>query len=154
MKYGKEISLIVAGSLVGFVLGGISVINAELKCKAIRTAFVKVIAYKITDVMVGPRKREPCNTKVSYRNYYDHYKSINVDDIVFDTRRDAETILDAMANIKNAYDVVTVADLYELSGLSSNYNDNRYGWTDISGVTVFRVRDGYMLKLPKARFLN
>lgn len=154
MKYGKEIGLVVASSLVGFVLGGISVINAELKCKAIRTAFVKVITDKITDVIFGPQGRENCKAGVSYHNYYNHYKSINVNDIVFDTRRDAETVLDAMVDIKNTYDVVTVADLYELSDLSSNYNDNRYGWTDISGCKTVRVRDGYILKLPRAQFLN
>ena len=41
-----------------------------------------------------------------------------------------------------------------LVGVSGNYTDNKYGWTDIRNASVIRVRDGYMIKLPKALPLN
>jgi hypothetical protein len=50
--------------------------------------------------------------------------------------------------------LVSVADLYDLVGVTGNYTDNKYGWTDIRSASVIRVRDGYMLKLPKALPLN
>ena len=53
-----------------------------------------------------------------------------------------------------AYQVVSVADFYDLVGVSGNYTDNKYGWTDIRNASVIRVRDGYMIKLPKALPLN
>ena len=52
------------------------------------------------------------------------------------------------------YGTVSVADLYDLVGISGNYTDNKYGWTNIRNAEPIRVRDGYMLKLPKALPLN
>ena len=49
---------------------------------------------------------------------------------------------------------VSVADFYDLVGVSGNYTDNKYGWTDIRNASVIHVRDGYMIKLPKALPLN
>jgi len=47
--------------------------------------------------------------------------------------------------------MVSVADLYELVGIQGSYTDNKYGWTkNIRNASVVRVRDGYLLKLPKA----
>lgn len=44
----------------------------------------------------------------------------------------------------------SVADLYDLANVSNdNYAANKYGWTDIAGCRAVRVRDGYILKLPK-----
>lgn len=41
-------------------------------------------------------------------------------------------------------------DLYDLANVSNdNYAANKYGWTDIAGCRAVRVRDGYILKLPK-----
>ena len=49
------------------------------------------------------------------------------------------------------YGVVSVADLYDLVGLTStNYTDNKYGWTDLRHAEVRRDRDGYLLRMPKA----
>ena len=71
-------------------------------------------------------------------------------DIIFETRCKAEEVITAMNKLINAYGIVSVADLYDLVGRSCNYRDNKYGWTNIRNVEPIRVRDGYMLKLPKA----
>lgn len=73
---------------------------------------------------------------------------------IFETRRDAEEILNYMEDLIDEYGFVTVADLYDLVGVSGNYTDNKYGWTDISNAEIVRVRDGYMIKLPKIRKLD
>ena len=53
------------------------------------------------------------------------------------------------------YGVVSVGDLYDLAAVSTdNFAVNKYGWTDIAGCKAVRVRDGYILKLPKAYPLN
>lgn len=49
---------------------------------------------------------------------------------------------------------MSVADLYDLVGINGNYTDNKYGWFNIRTASVVRVRDGYMIKLPKAVPLN
>ena len=52
--------------------------------------------------------------------------------------------------IIDTYKIASVADLYDLVGLTGNYTDNRYGWTNIASADVIRTRDGYQLKLPRA----
>lgn len=74
----------------------------------------------------------------------------NYDDVVLDTRGEAEDVLTRMDELIDMYGVVSVADLYDLVGISGNYTDNKYGWTNIRNAEPVRVRDGYMLKLPKA----
>lgn len=60
-----------------------------------------------------------------------------------------------MNDIISQYGVVSVLDLYDLADVSTdNYAANKYGWTDISGCKAIRVRDGYILKLPRALPLN
>ena len=49
------------------------------------------------------------------------------------------------------YGLVSVADFYDLVGVSGNYTDNKYGWTDIRGATTVRVGDGYMIKVTKSK---
>ena len=77
------------------------------------------------------------------------------DDILFDTRGDAEAVLDAMNDIISQYGTVSVSDFYDLARVpNDNFTMNRYGWTNIGGATAVRVRDGYILKLPRAIPLN
>lgn len=74
------------------------------------------------------------------------------DDIILDSRGEAEEVLSRMDELMDTYGVVSVADLYDLVGVSCNYTDNKYGWTgSLRTAEAVRVRDGgYMLKLPRA----
>jgi hypothetical protein len=76
------------------------------------------------------------------------------DNVILETRQDAEHVMDQMIEILNRWGQVRVADLCELVGMPSEYTDNRYGWTDLRGADIQRVRDGWMLKLPKSYPLN
>ena len=77
-----------------------------------------------------------------------------LDDIILESRGEAEDVLERMDELIATYQLVSVADFYDLVGVSGNYTDNKYGWTDIRNASVIRVRDGYMIKLPKALPLN
>ena len=73
------------------------------------------------------------------------------DEIVLETRADAEEVLNQMDELIETYDAVSVGDLYDLVGVSGSYTDNKYGWTNLRNADVVRVRGGgYALKLPKA----
>lgn len=77
------------------------------------------------------------------------------DNIVFETRSDAEATLDQMTDVIETYGFVTVADLYDMVQLSHPFTSNNYGWTSLSTAEVLRVRGGgYGLKLPKARAIE
>lgn len=101
--------------------------------------------------------------KVSYRDYngvsrrdertYNTNRTASgysYDDIVVDTRGEAETVLMRMDEIMEEYESVRVADLYDLVGITGQYTDNNYGWTNIRNAEVVRVRDGYKIKMPRA----
>ena len=77
-------------------------------------------------------------------------------DIPFDTRPDAEKVLDAMRDILDQYPSVSVADFYDLVGYNygSNYTCNDYGWTDLSNVTVTWSRGAWYIALPRATVIR
>lgn len=78
----------------------------------------------------------------------------NFRDICYDTKNGADAVLNDMYELISTYGRATVADLYSLSGISSNnYTNNDYGWTNLQGAQVSRSRDGYVLDLPKPQFL-
>lgn len=111
------------------------------------------------------RGRSSTSSKISYRKYYDDRDrrdsapartrtGYDYDDIILETRGEAEDVLERMEELIDMYQLVSVADFYDLVGVSGNYTDNKYGWTNVRNASVVRVRDGYMIKLPKALPLN
>ena len=113
----------------------------------------------------GGRARSTAD-KVSYRNYtsYSSKKDTrpatrsvtgySYDEIVLDSRGEAEDVLARMDELVSTYGIVSVADFYDLVGVTCQYTDNKYGWTNIRNAQVMRVRDGYMIKMPKAMPLD
>lgn len=102
--------------------------------------------------------------KISYRNYYeqdkrdvkssrDDYRARNrfdYDEIVFDSRGDAEVVLTQMDEMLDRYKVVSVLDMYDAAGITPPYTADKYGWTDLHSASIVPVRNGYVIKLPKA----
>lgn len=113
-------------------------------------------------VFWGGGAKKSSGSKVSYGQYYNGNTvetkragsrgGIDYDNIIFDTRGDAENVLDSMNDIISQYDVVSILDLYDLADVSTdNFALKNYGWDNIAGCRVVRTRDGYMLSLPKAK---
>lgn len=73
----------------------------------------------------------------------------NFGEIVIESRQEAEEVLERMFDVISKYDSATVADLYELTGLQSSHVDHKWGWTELHGSHVGRIRGGgYLLELP------
>lgn len=111
--------------------------------------------------------RNTPSSRIGYRKCYDERtrrdsgsssrvrSGYEYDDIIIDNRGEAEEVLDRMDELIATYGMVSVADYYDLVGVTGNYTDNKYGWTDIRSAYVVRAgREGYMIKLPKALPLN
>lgn len=74
----------------------------------------------------------------------------NFDEIILNTRIEAEETIDAMFDLIQQFEEVTVADLYELVGVTSNYTDQKWGWDDLTGAGATRLSGGgYLLDLPR-----
>lgn len=133
---------------------------------AVKKAISDIVTTGIDMLIYGANGRSNRNSspvsKISYTKYYDKRSDdrfsssesrtrtgYNYDDIVLETRGEAEEVLMRMTEMIDTYGVVSVADLYDLVGVTGNYTDNKYGWTNVRNAEAIRVRDGYLLKLPK-----
>ena len=76
------------------------------------------------------------------------------DDIIFESRGEAEEVLSHLVDLTNDYGVASVADFYDLSGIESQFTDNKYGWTTLRDACTDRVRNGYVIRLPQAKPLD
>lgn len=76
------------------------------------------------------------------------------DEFVLSTRKEAVDIIDSMFEDLLDYEVVTVSDLYDKLGVTPQYTDDNWGWTDIRGADVKRIRGGYVLSLPQPKALD
>ncbi len=145
-----------------------SYILMDVLVPAIKKAISDIVTNGIDMVLYGETKKTTNSSKVSYRSYYnkddgrknnDRSSSRNrsgydYDEIILDNRGDAEDVLTNMDDLISKYGMVSVGDLYDLVGVTGNYTDEKYGWTDLRDASVIRIRDGYVLKLPKALPLN
>ena len=100
-------------------------------------------------------------SKISYGRFYDNPGSRRVnepvrsrfdyDELCFQTRGDAEAVLDEMHNTIERYGFVTVAAMYDMADVSAPpYTSNNFGWTSVRSADVIRTNDGYVIKPPKA----
>lgn len=98
----------------------------------------------------GSNRDRPRNHDISRRARASH----DFDEIILATRPEAEKVLDRLFDLISNYEFASVADLYELVGLTGSHVDDNWGWTDLRGSTVRRYRDGYLLNLPKTEYLG
>lgn len=131
-------------------------------------AFKKAISDIVTngiDMILYGEEGHSKKSKTSYISYdrfssdkkeqkYRVNKSYSMDDIILDSRGEASEVLTRMDELIDTYGFVTIADLYDLIGVSCNYTDNKYGWTSLRTAEIVRIRDGYRLKLPKAYIID
>jgi hypothetical protein len=71
------------------------------------------------------------------------------DEIILPTRHEADEVIERLFDLISQYEIATVSDLYDLVGLQANYTDDKWGWTELPGAGVSRVRSGYLLDLPR-----
>lgn len=146
-----------------------SYILMDVLVPAIKDAIEDIVTNGIRMVLRGETsaRKSSSASKISYNRIYD--SKINndrfardsspslrysYDDIILESRGEAEDVITRMEEIIEEYGFVRVADLYDLVGITGDYTDNKYGWTSIRSAEPVRVRNGYMLRLPRAVPLN
>ena len=113
------------------------------------------------------RKRKGGSSRyVSYDDYYDRDKRTDrrgdrrelsrkarathdFDQIVLESRGEAEHVLDRLGDLIEEYKQATVSDLYDLVGYTGEFTDDSWGWTSLRGARVVSQRDGYLLDMPR-----
>lgn len=95
------------------------------------------------------RDRRTDDSRSSSRNDYQS--------VIFEERADAEEVLDTLCALIEDYGQATIGDFYDAAGITPDNNfakNEEYGWENLNSARVQRSRDGYILSLPKARYLN
>lgn len=135
---------------------------------AIKDTFVDSIS-NATNLMVYGEKRKPKGSNVGKASYASYYKGSSnaperstrrssdryaYNEIIFESRGDAQEVKDCLEDIIDRYKMVSIADFYELAGQETSWSDEKYGWFDLDGMTITRDRDGFRIRLPKAEPLD
>lgn len=124
----------------------------------------------------APRYRERRSERYrgsnSYSRYYDdrdrdrrpraeeseserrRYIRKDMESIILETRGEAEEVIDHMYDILENYGSVSIADLYELVGISPSFTDHGYGWRSLKGCGIEKIRSRhgeteYEIVLPR-----
>ena len=143
-----------------------SYILLDVLVPAIKKALLDVITNGADMILYGGSgrgKKRSTADRISYTRYSDKSRDYDRDyatararsgydyeDVVLESRGEAECVLSHMNDLIDTYGFVSIGDLYDLVGKDAPYTHNKYGWTNIRNAEPVRVRDGYMLKMPKA----
>lgn len=75
-------------------------------------------------------------------------------DVLFDRINDAYYILGQMNTIIVEYGFVSVADFFDLVGVTPDFIDSKYGWYNMNAAYVDLESGAYALRLPVPVALN
>ena len=172
----KKVDKIVKGKVKTKKKNGIlsSFINNDLqdiKKYIVEDVLIPTIKKTITDVVKNSidmffygevsRPNRTNSSRISYSSYYDRDREprrrrndLLIDDIVLESRSEAEEVLDRLDEMIEEFGMASVLNLYDLIGVTAPFTADKYGWTDIRNATAVRVRDGYLLKLPRVMPLD
>ena len=83
-------------------------------------------------------------------------KTVDPEDITFESRMDAQSVYDTMIDIIEQYDKVSLADFMELSNVSNDdFTYRKYGWTVLpTPADIRRLGNGsYYIRFPKMQII-
>lgn len=136
----------------------------EVIIPTIKKAICDIISNGIEMILWGDtgHTKRSTGSRISYSKYYDDRRDsrrsdmstrtrYDIDDVIFERRDEAKEVLERMDELIDLYGMASIADFYDLAGVTGNYTDNKYGWTNLSSADVVSVREGYMIKLPRVR---
>jgi hypothetical protein len=156
--FGEE-----AKSIARFVIWDVLVPNAkDLLFDMVKSALSMRLYGEQKDERL---QRNRDRTHVSYDNYYrgDRERgrgrpqvapprsraTFAFQDIIIPHKTDAEQVLVELADVIEKYGVASVAELCDMLDITSEHTDQKWGWESIGGSYTERVRDGYILIMPR-----
>ncbi len=148
----------------------IAYITMEVLVPAAKDMIIDAFSQGIQRIFYGDsRSRRPDSrtvhtsyNKVSKPSGYEsrrgmsHQSRANHDfnDILLESRAEAEEVLDRLRDLIREYNEAKVADLYDLVGITGSFTDDRWGWTDLRSARVRPIQGGYLLELPRTEPLD
>jgi hypothetical protein len=152
-------------TVIGYLL-------TEVLVPATKNAISDMVSQGIERVLYGESR--PRNSRGGYTNYNTRPQAIggrvfsdprpplsrqarashDFGEIVISSRSEAEDVLDNLRTLIDDYGIATVADFYDLVGLTGEFTDDKYGWNDLRSARVRPIRHGYVLDMPRTHPLD
>jgi len=137
----------------------------DILIPAAKDTITDMITKGIEMIVYGDRgsrsSRRSGPSRTSYGSYYrdrdrreDRYSRTTrsghrLDDIIIASRADAEEVLEQLFIRLDDYGTATVADFYDLVGITGEWTDRKWGWDTLERSDIRPVRGGYVVVLPK-----
>ena len=74
------------------------------------------------------------------------------DEILLDSRGEAEMVLDTMQDLISRFQWVSVPEFYSMVDVTAEFTDEKWGWTNISTAQIRPSRGKYVILLPSPEF--
>ena len=82
------------------------------------------------------------------------YSNVVCDDIILQSKDEANMVIDSLCEVIETYGWVSVADMHEMVGMPVGYTEHKYGWNSLRTADIIAVREGYMIRFPAPRPLD
>lgn len=152
-----------------------SVLNvlSEVVLPAVRNTVAEGGKSTIDKMVYGERRTPRPSTRTSYSTPFSRIQyasrlgpslpdqgpramlagSREASDVIIPTREEAQLVLERLNDLVDQYETASLADFYDLCGLSASHTDNKHGWTNLRSATIQTTRDGFFLNLPPLEVL-
>ena len=154
-----------APSIGSYILGDVLIPAIKDTLADMATSAINMAFYG--DTRGGSRSRRS-NSRVyrgevrSYDRCYDRPErptarlssKYDVDNVIFETRSDAEAVLDVLLENIDRYNQVTVGEFYDSIGGQTRASDFNYGWYELGSARIKPTGNGYVLELPRPKALD
>lgn len=82
-------------------------------------------------------------------------RTVDPEDITFESRMDAQNVYDTMVDIIDQYDRVSLAEFMELADIpNDDFTYRKYGWTSLPPADIRRLGNGsYYIRFPKMQII-
>ncbi len=80
--------------------------------------------------------------------------SVKEEGLLISNLEEATRVREMCSTIIDSYGAVTRQDLYEMVGLPTVAEDNRWGWVSAIEFNIRKIKEGYLLEFPKAEKIN
>ena len=141
--------IVFSGGLACGVILSVSLATRSIvKSEEAKNTIKAICVRKIEKLLFCEQK--PCDDRFFFTNAEIGF---DLDDIVFETKCDAEAVLGQLMDIADIYGYVSVADYLDLSGVAPEYfalTKRGWTWKILQMVKIVRGEDGhYSIKFPK-----